>query len=760
MKSNNKRSATLVDKLLNLKGNTKYRITFLLMIPIIALSTGLYYIAFTNLQNNKESLQNKYLYALKTAAQDSENKIENVVQFVESYSKDSELISLLQETTPNSNKCISFVQEINQYLTTKYDFVDSVVLYNQHNNFCISSSEVIDSLRFFSDFYPYQDYDANYWHRYNYYYSSLYQYRSLPPTQANINGQIKFIQPLVFLKLNNSVIKNIIIVNISFDTMIKQARSTYDLDENTYILNNYSAKAFNTSTTEMIDISNTSLYNNLIQNTLTFDYTNEKGDFFVISHPKSNKLSSYTYFSIIPYSKLRQEQRKDILKTFTILIVIFVITILITFKISKLIVLPFESIAQKLSPTDPRNNNDLISSINTSIDYINSQCSTFETLLPYMQEKYLIDFLNSKEYTLESESKKYLQDTLPFDCKYFASIIVQLYSLPKFYENYSLKEITNIQTGFYNIVKEEFGNAFHSCTLTTEKDILYIIINTDEYENTSEKISSMLSSLNNLLQSDWDQIVLMFGIGGVYEGYDGLKKSHQEALESLNPMPKEQPKVIINSRTRNNTLGALSRKEEEAFTNYLITYNYDAALDLFNEILKKNSHIGISEKKNLYSQIIHIITKIMRSKNINTDIDYRTISEILDRPIDDIRNEILILLSNFKTTINIQKPTAANITAYLQSEYKNPNLSLDTIAEVFSINKAYASSILKKHLGMSYKDYLSSIRIEAAKKLLSTTNMPISEITESTGFTNKQTFSRVFKSNTGMTALEYRKKNM
>lgn len=751
-------TVNFIKKLSYFKNNTKYRITFLLLIPVVALSTGLYYITFMNLQHNKETLQSNYLYALQSAAQDSESKIENVVYFVESYSKDPDIVDMLQQTQPDPQECIAFVHDVNNSLLSKYNFVDSVVVYNQYNGFCVTSNEIIDSTTFFSDFYPYQDYDANYWKHYNYYYSSLYEYRSLPPTLTSLNGQEKFIQPLIFLKFNDSVIKNIIIINISFTSMMEQARSMYNLDENTFVLNNHSAKAFNTLNSEILDIYNTTLYNNLLQNNTSFDYVSEAGRYFVISHPKSNNLSSYTYFSMIPYAKLQKAQRRGVTKTAIILVLVMILTIFITFKVSRLLLLPFENIADKLSPATK--GTDLIASINSSIDNINSKNSNFETLLPYMQEKYLIDFLNSKEYTLGNEAKDYLKSTLPFECKYFASIIVQLYSLPQFYEEYTLKEITNIQTGFYNIVKETFGSVFRSCTLTTEKDILYIIINTDNYENTSQQISSVLSKLNDLLRSDWNQIVLMSGVGSVYEGYDGLKHSHKEALEALNPMPKEQPKVIINSSHHRNDVGLLTRKEEENFTNFLITYNYESAWELLNEITKKNQHASITEQKNLYSQIIHIISKIMRSKNISNAIDYKTISEILERPIDDIKNETLILLSNFKTSYSSKNPTAANITAYLQNEYKNPNLSLDNIADVFSISKTYASSLLKKHLGITFRDYLTSIRIEVAKKLLSTTNMPISEIMIETGFTNKQTFSRVFKANTGMTALEYRKKNI
>ena len=54
---------------------------------------------------------------------------------------------------------------------------------------------------------------------------------------------------------------------------------------------------------------------------------------------------------------------------------------------------------------------------------------------------------------------------------------------------------------------------------------------------------------------------------------------------------------------------------------------------------------------------------------------------------------------------------------------------------------------------------INNLRVEKAKDLLETSNLTIDEIYELVGFSNKQTFFRVFKSITGVTPGDFKKQN-
>jgi two-component system response regulator YesN len=60
---------------------------------------------------------------------------------------------------------------------------------------------------------------------------------------------------------------------------------------------------------------------------------------------------------------------------------------------------------------------------------------------------------------------------------------------------------------------------------------------------------------------------------------------------------------------------------------------------------------------------------------------------------------------------------------------------------------------------MHFSEHLNEIRILHAKRLLTTTGISISEISESIGYTDQSYFGKVFKKSTGHTPLEYRKRH-
>jgi len=84
------------------------------------------------------------------------------------------------------------------------------------------------------------------------------------------------------------------------------------------------------------------------------------------------------------------------------------------------------------------------------------------------------------------------------------------------------------------------------------------------------------------------------------------------------------------------------------------------------------------------------------------------------------------------------------------------NISLQSAANMHFVNKAYLSHLFKQELGISFVDYMTFVKIERAKKLLSCSSRKIYEISELLGYSDIEYFRRVFKQATGLTATEFR----
>ena len=86
------------------------------------------------------------------------------------------------------------------------------------------------------------------------------------------------------------------------------------------------------------------------------------------------------------------------------------------------------------------------------------------------------------------------------------------------------------------------------------------------------------------------------------------------------------------------------------------------------------------------------------------------------------------------------------------------DLTLGDMAKALGYHEKYLSSELHTLTHMNFRAFLSTYRVDHAKRLLRTTGINISEIALESGYSSINTFNRVFKENVGMTPSEYRRK--
>jgi YesN/AraC family two-component response regulator len=91
------------------------------------------------------------------------------------------------------------------------------------------------------------------------------------------------------------------------------------------------------------------------------------------------------------------------------------------------------------------------------------------------------------------------------------------------------------------------------------------------------------------------------------------------------------------------------------------------------------------------------------------------------------------------------------------SQHFRQEISLTSIAQHVHLNAQYLSRSFKKQMGVSYIDYMNSLRIHYAKEMLRKTDLPIYRIAVEAGFTDTTYFSRVFVKYENQSPTTYRK---
>lgn len=96
---------------------------------------------------------------------------------------------------------------------------------------------------------------------------------------------------------------------------------------------------------------------------------------------------------------------------------------------------------------------------------------------------------------------------------------------------------------------------------------------------------------------------------------------------------------------------------------------------------------------------------------------------------------------------------------YIKKNYKLPNLTNETVAKECNISEVYLRKLFNKYLNVTPKQYITELRLQKARQLLSEGVLKINSVSEECGFQSSYNFSRFFKEKTGITPTEYMKQN-
>lgn len=94
---------------------------------------------------------------------------------------------------------------------------------------------------------------------------------------------------------------------------------------------------------------------------------------------------------------------------------------------------------------------------------------------------------------------------------------------------------------------------------------------------------------------------------------------------------------------------------------------------------------------------------------------------------------------------------------YIATHYRE-NISLSSTAQDFNYSPSYLSKRIKATICINFKDYLNSVRLNAAYTLIKTTNKSIHEIAIESGFSNYRNFYNIFKHNYNFSPIFLRRK--
>ncbi|EMS71693.1 response regulator transcription factor [Ruminiclostridium cellobioparum] len=183
-----------------------------------------------------------------------------------------------------------------------------------------------------------------------------------------------------------------------------------------------------------------------------------------------------------------------------------------------------------------------------------------------------------------------------------------------------------------------------------------------------------------------------------------------------------------------------------------------------NEFFDKLNNSGVSRR--LYCICLYRLADLVRKMSYAYGVDGNSVILKFTRSINSMSPNCKILAHEMcefifkKQNINNEKPLFLlenEIIDFIKDNYRE-SLSLQSIAEKFSLSPIIISKIIKRKTGEKFNDYFNYLRIEHAKTLIASEDMKITSICEQCGYSDYSYFTEKFKEFTGVSPSEYKKK--
>lgn len=96
-----------------------------------------------------------------------------------------------------------------------------------------------------------------------------------------------------------------------------------------------------------------------------------------------------------------------------------------------------------------------------------------------------------------------------------------------------------------------------------------------------------------------------------------------------------------------------------------------------------------------------------------------------------------------------------DVLQFINAQYMNP-LEVDDMLRISCMSRSHFHAVFKAEVGCTFKEYLNKTRINHAADMIVKSDLPLSQIALSCGFSSQSRFNHVFKSITGRTPKEER----
>lgn len=323
-----------------------------------------------------------------------------------------------------------------------------------------------------------------------------------------------------------------------------------------------------------------------------------------------------------------------------------------------------------------------------------------------------------------------------------------------FYYVISIAFLSDVDPDFGETIQQEMKKAaslgehdYVFPIIEYQKKELWVICSINDRENEvelTENIQDILTAYN---------CTFKIGTGKVHKGLNKLPASYLESMDNLH-----EHNNLEHSEDNDQNFENL-----QWLSNSLSTGNEQIALQHLEKYVQtiRESPNSMLIQLYIFSEFIGELARVSRSNGV--ELSKQTISLILSaRNIDSFAESARFAITEYCKqfqSLSLEKANnkAQKVCEYVQAHFTDYDLSIDSIASNVGIPTTDVRNAILTITGQKYTDYVTSLRIDYAKKLMASEKLSVAEICEAVGYSSVSYFIRLFKEATGLTPAKYMK---
>ena len=298
-----------------------------------------------------------------------------------------------------------------------------------------------------------------------------------------------------------------------------------------------------------------------------------------------------------------------------------------------------------------------------------------------------------------------------------------------------------------------------------KKDIeeLVMIIK-DSRPDTLAREADFLAGIISNEVAQKTQCRLTVGIGEVKNRLSDIQHSFTEAQVDLKGAALTQQ---VDATANQADKAELLKLDKPALEKFLTFGNLDEFNGFFEAYLNPLSQAALGSyliKNYIFVDFILTTARFVHKLGGNADQIIPEINNIETllmhiKTVEQIKTETRKIFAGalaFRDGQNQSVLAVNKAKEFINNNYTNPDLSLSEVANYVNLSGNHLSTLFSQETEQTFKEYITSVRIDKAKELLKTTSLKSVEIADRVGYNDPHYFSTVFKKTTGFSPSRFK----